>query len=106
MKVKIIDRTEEEKNKSCEESTGISIKELKQIKEEEIDREEKRKELEKQGIIMEYSGPIKEAKIMLCEDIKNGIRNSFNYEKERERKYMKKKMKNAKIPYKSLIKRV
>lgn len=118
MKAKIIDfninKTSEE---LFAEGMNVSVEELRNIRKDIRDgRKKRRKEAEeynkkynsKNGkeMIIEYCPPVQEGKVMFYDNLQKDLRKTFKYYKEQERKHMREKLKDFKIPYKSLIKRI
>ena len=69
MEVKIIDRTEEEKNKNYEEAfaegLGMTVEEVREAREEIKRMEQRREEAEKQGITLEQCHTSNVGKVMI-----------------------------------------
>ncbi len=116
MKVKIIERNSKSKNSDeiLAKWMNISVEELRDIRRDiKNGREERRKRTEEykkknngKELIIEYCCPTNEGKIMLLDNIKNSFRKALKYEEQQEQKHMRKKLKDFKIPYKSLVKRI
>ena len=84
MNVEIIDRAEEEKNKSYEEAfaggLGMTIEEVREAREEIKRMKQRREEAEKQGIILEQCPTTDVGKVMFYDDLDKNMKRAFKYE--------------------------
>lgn len=84
MEVKIVDRTEEERNKSYEEAFAegleMTVEEVQKAREEIKRMKQRREEAKKQGIILEQCPTTNVGKVILHDSFVKNIKEAFEYE--------------------------
>ena len=84
MNVKIINRSEEEKNKSHEEAfsegIGMTIEEVREVREEIKRMKQRREKAEKQGTILEQCPTNNVSKVMFYDGLDKEMKRAFKYE--------------------------